>query len=301
MPSFDEITENQKAPDSKVTLERVSMITDVSTVDIESRDGLAVDSNDRTVSIVVPCYNEIASIPNLADHLDRAIQELRSYDLDFVFVDDGSSDDTYEVLLDHFGDWENAQIIRHDQNQGLMAAIMTGVENGRGEIVCSIDSDCTYDPVGLVDLLPHLDEKVGAVTGSPYHPQGAILNVPKWRVWISYSASWLYRNILNNRLYCYTSSFRAYRKSAIHDIELQNGGFVGTTEILWKLEQRGWQIKEAPSILSVRQFGQSKIRIVQVAFDHLKLMKRILFSKFRGVSEKQEEVTCSSAEFSQTP
>ena len=273
----------------------------MSTTVTENKQGFAVGSNVRTVSVVVPCYNEVASIPNLAEHLFQARQELEHYDLDFVFVDDGSSDETYEVLSDHFSDWENVKIVRHDQNQGLMAAVMTGVEHGCGEIVCSIDSDCTYDPARLIDLLPQLGENVGAVTGSPYHPQGAILNVPKWRVWISYTASWLYRNILSNRLYCYTSSFRAYRKAAISNLILQNGGFVGTTEILWQLEQNGWQVKEVPSVLSVRQFGQSKIRIVQVAFDHLKLMTRILFSRIRGVSEKQNKVTCNSAEISRTP
>ena len=277
------------------------MSIDLRTENAENNFELVVSPNDRAVSVVVPCYNEVAGIPNLADHLDRARKELREYDLDFVFVDDGSSDETYEVLLDHFADWETAKIIRHDENQGLMAAVLTGVKHGSGQIVCSIDSDCTYDPARLVDLLPHLGENIGAVTGSPYHPEGAILNVPRWRIWLSYAASWMYRNILRNRLYCYTSSFRAYRKSAIQDIELQNTGFVGTTEILWKLEQRGWQIEEAPSVLSVRQFGQSKIRTFQVALNHLKLMRRILFSRIRGVSEKREEVTCSSAEFSQTP
>ena len=246
-----------------------------------------------SVSIVVPCYNEVESIPNLAQHLTRTKQELRDYDLEFVFVDDGSSDETYHVLCDYFSGWENARIVLHEENQGLMAAVMTGAKVGRGEIICTIDSDCTYDPTRIIDLLPELGPGVGMVTGSPYHPQGAILNVPTWRVWISYSASWLYRIILQSRIYCYTSSFRAYRKSAIDGIELKNGGFVGTTEILWKLEQSGWHIKEVPSILSVRQFGQSKIRIVQVTIDHLKMMTRILFSRFRRPPTRQEEVACN--------
>jgi len=251
----------------------------------------------KSVSIVVPCYNEVESIPNLSDHLLRTKRELDGYDVEFVFVDDGSSDETFDVLSDHFSGWDSAKIIRHEMNQGLMAAVMTGAKQGRGEIICSIDSDCTYDPATLIDLLPHLDEDVGMVTGSPYHPDGAILNVPTWRVYISYSASWLYRNILKNRIYCYTSSFRAYRKSAIEEIELQNSGFVGTTEILWKLEQNGWQIKEVPSVLSVRQFGQSKIRIVSVTFDHLKMMARILLSKFQRPPTKQEKVVCSPSKF----
>lgn len=265
-----------------------------SSVQFDSADSM-LDSDFATgarqgatsVSIVVPCYNEVESIPNLADHLTQTKQELYDYDVEFVFVDDGSSDETYHVLCDYFSAWENAKIVMHEENLGLMAAVMTGAKVGRGEIICTIDSDCTYDPTQIIDLLPELGQGVGMVTGSPYHPQGAILNVPAWRVWISYSASWLYRIILQSRIYCYTSSFRAYRRSAIEEIELQNSGFVGTTEVLWKLEQNGWLIKEVPSILSVRQFGQSKIRIVQVTIDHLEMMARILLSRFRKPPTKQ--------------
>ena len=251
-----------------------------------------------SVSIVVPCYNEVESIPNLANHLVRTANELHWYDVEFVFVDDGSTDDTFDVLSDHFSSWSNAKIVQHGKNKGLMAAVMTGARIGRGEIICSIDSDCTYDPTTLISLLPHIEEGVGMVTGSPYHPDGQVLNVPTWRIWISYSASWIYRKLMYNRIYCYTSSFRAYRKTAIEQMELENCGFVGTTEILWKLEQNGWQIKEVPSILSVRQFGQSKIRILSVTFDHLKMMARILLSKFqRPPNKKEEEVVCSPGKY----
>lgn len=261
---------------------------------IEHSSQAALDENQdpigtqqkTLVSIVVPCFNEIEAIPNLAEHLADAKFELERFDLEFIFVDDGSTDETQEVLCDHFASWENATIVRHQTNRGLMAAIMTGAKMSKGSIICSIDSDCTYNPSGLVDLIPELSEGVGMVTGSPYHPDGAILNVPKWRIWISYSASWMYRMILKSRLYCFTSSFRAYRREAISGLELSNGGFVGTTEILWRIEQRGWKIKEVPSVLSVREFGQSKIRIFQVTLDHLNMMKKILLSRFTKSPEK---------------
>ena len=294
---FSEIVQSVLFPNKKadrLNSSNFHLNSQTGQADPGSQMGLDEPAKSVSVSIVVPCFNEVESIPNLADHLVRTAREMDWYDLEFVFVDDGSSDDTFDVLSDYFSSWDNARIVGHEHNKGLMAAVMTGAKMARGEIICSIDSDCTYDPTTLVDLLPHLDEGVGMVTGSPYHPEGAILNVPTWRVWISYSASWLYRNILQNRIYCYTSSFRAYRKSAIADIELQNSGFVGTTEILWKLEQNGWQIKEVPSVLSVRQFGQSKIRIVQVTIDHLKMMARILLSKFRRPPAKQEKVVCSA-------
>lgn len=247
----------------------------------------------NAISIVVPCFNEELSIPNLFEHLTAAKRELEWYEVEFIFVDDGSEDSTYELLHDHFGGWQNCRILKHETNQGLMGAVMTGTIVATHGIICTIDSDCTYDPCRLVDLLPELVDGVAMVTGSPYHPDGAVQNVPGWRLWISYSASWIYRRLLKSQIYCYTSSFRVYRRSAIEEIALENTGFVGTTELLWKLELDGWKIAEVPAVLAVRQFGQSKMRVVQVAMSHLKMMTEIALSRLWGKSRTSQNQSVS--------
>ena len=68
-------------------------------------------------------------------------------------------------------------IVHHERNQGVTAAILTGMRQPSSEIVCSIDCDCTYDPRELRQMIPLLTEGVDLVTASPYHPQGSVKNV----------------------------------------------------------------------------------------------------------------------------
>jgi dolichol-phosphate mannosyltransferase len=97
---------------------------------------------------------------------------------------------------------------------------------------------------------------------------------------LSKAASMLYRQVLRNQLFTYTSCFRVYRRSAVVDIQLINNGFVGVVELLWELDRRGSRIVECPAELGVREYGQSKMRTLQVMRDHLRLMLgRLLWLK----------------------
>ena len=249
-----------------------------------------IDDVENTVcaSVVVPCFNEGDAIENLANTLKEVSADLSgSYRFQFILVDDGSDDETWDLLADHFAGWEDCLLLRHQENLGLMAAIMTGTKAAACEIVCSMDSDCTYHPSQLPSLIDRLDSDVAMVTSSPYHPLGRVKNVPDWRITLSKLASKMYARIFRNKLYCYTSCFRAYRKSVVANIQLENSGFVGTTELLWRIEQQGdWRIVEVPATLDVRRFGQSHCRVAQVTFNHLLFMGSILRTRLMPKSNR---------------
>ena len=67
-----------------------------------------------------------------------------------------------------------------------------------------------------------------------------------------------------------------YRRSSVSDIELSNPGFVGVAEMLWRLERKGGKIVEVPAVLDVRQFGQSKMRVLEVTMAHLRLLAEMM-------------------------
>src|SRR5262245_61572472 len=165
------------------------------------------------VTIVVPCCDEEAVLPYLARNLKRVQASLADrYSLQFVFVDDGSEDGTWKLLHVLFGHWPNSKFVRHEENRGIAAAILTGIREARTDIVCSIDCDCSYDPHNLGAMIPLLVDGVDLVTASPYHPAGHVRNVPAWRLFLSRIASFLYRRKLRQQLFTYTSCFRVYRR-----------------------------------------------------------------------------------------
>ena len=235
------------------------------------------------VSIVIPCYNEELALPYLANTL-RSVEEQLSpnYDLRFIFVDDCSRDNTWACLQKLFGAQPNHTLLRHAQNSGVAAGILTGLRAAPTEIVCSMDCDCTYDPHELARIIPLLTADTAMVTASPYHPQGAVRNVPKWRLSLSHGASWLYRRILRQPLYTYTSCFRVYRRSLVETVQVNEPGFLGVAEMLGKLDLSGARIVEYPATLEVRLFGESKMKVGRTIVGHLKLMSRLVNLRLRG-------------------
>lgn len=236
------------------------------------------------ITVVIPCYNEVAALPYLANTLRSVEGELgeSGYRTNFVFVDDCSTDETRARLEELFGERGNVRIIGHETNQGVAAGIMTGLRAAETEIVCSMDCDCTYDPHELVRMLPLLTDKTDLVTASPYHPEGGVRNVPGWRLFLSKGASWLYRRTLNAKLSTYTSCFRVYRRSKVIDLPLDESGFLGVAEMLGRLDLAGGRIVEYPAVLEVRLFGFSKMKTARTIFGHLKLLSRLSKSRLFG-------------------
>jgi glycosyltransferase involved in cell wall biosynthesis len=229
------------------------------------------------VTIVVPCHNEELILPYLANTLRSVEKRLAdAYRLEFVFVDDASEDGTWNVLRRTFGGRPNCQLVRHDENQGVAGAIMTGIEQAQSEVVCSIDCDCTYDPHELGCMIPFLERDTDMVTASPYHRLGKVLNVPGWRLRLSRTLSALYRRLLHNKLATYTSCFRVYRRSAVLGIPVECGGFLGVAEMLAKLDLAGSRIVEFPTTLEVRLLGRSKMKIPRTIWGHVGLLSRMV-------------------------
>ena len=235
------------------------------------------------LAVVIPCFNEAESIAKLRSNVERLREALApDYSPEFLFVDDGSSDGTADMLAREFEDFPRTRILRHDRNLGIAAAISTGIKESSAEIVCSIDADCSYDPVQLVNMLPLLAGDVAMVVASPYHPQGKVTDVPPWRLKLSKAASGLYRVVLRQKLHTYTSCFRVYRRSAVAGIALRHSGFVGIAELVCQLDRRGEKVVECPATLNIRTTGQSKMRVLRAGCAHLGLIARTGLARMFG-------------------
>ena len=247
---------------------------------------------DPFLSVIVPCFNEESGIPVLAEHLSRTLNSLsRDFMVELVLIDDGSTDATGRLLEAVFGErtGTNTKIIRHAMNRGLGAALRSGFNAATGGIVCTIDSDCTYPPERIGDLVGLLKQSgADIVTASPYHPQADPLEGPRWRLLLSKSASMLYAAILPVKLYCYTSLFRAYRREWARAEFFQSDGFLAVTEILVAAALRGAKIIEYPMSLSARRYGQSKMKVARTTLAHLRLMARVALR--RGQFSRSEKM-----------
>jgi len=239
---------------------------------------------EAKTSLVIPCYNEETGIPQLCERLRPLLDSLGGDGaVEIVFVDDGSTDSTAEVIAREATGLPY-RVATHEQNRGLGAALHTGFAASHGEEIVVLDSDCTYDPDQVPGMLEKLRAGADVVTASPYHPQGRVEGVAGWRLLLSKGLSRLYWLVLPQRLYTYTACFRAYRREAIPDLYAPDPGFLGVTQLLVSGILAKKRVVEVPAVLTTRRFGQSKIRVVQVSWAHMRYISRILLRGIPGVS-----------------
>lgn len=232
------------------------------------------------VSLVIPAYNEAEGVEQTATKLNKLLARLRNqYEMEVIFVNDGSKDNTAELLSATFADNPDVQVVSHEVNRGLGAALRTGFLHTTGDIVVTTDFDGTYHFSTIPQILAHMRVyNVDVVTASPYHPRGGVEGVPRYRLLFSYGASLLYRLLISWKVHTWTALFRAYRREVIERVGFESEGFLAGTELLIKAIQAGYKVSEYPTTLHVRTFGQSSLKIYRVTKAHMKYQTRLLLS-----------------------
>ena len=249
-------------------------------------------------TIVIPCFNEEAGLPQLCTRLRPVVDVLGEQgDVEVLFVNDGSTDSTVDVIQTEAAGLP-FRIVSHERNMGIGAAFKSGFTASRGDEIVTIDSDCTYDPARIPDILEALRDGADVVTGSPYHPSGQVVGVQGWRLLMSKTLSRMYWAVLPGRLYTYTSCFRAYRRSVLPILRAESNGFLAVTEFLASALLAGARVTELPATLSSRKYGQSKIKVVRVSISHLKYIRSLLWWRVFGTGRNLQGVKKSTSDLS---
>ena len=234
------------------------------------------------ISIVIPCCNEEDSVPQLATKLFPVLEQLRrDRSVEVVFVDDGSTDGTYQALQAISEAQHEVRIVQHAVNKGLGAALHTGFANAAGEVIVTSDSDGTYGFDEIPALVSYLRPGIDIVTASPYHRQGGIENVPAYRIILSRGSSLIYQIIVDRRIATYTALFRAYRCEVVRRVPFHSTGFLAGTELMVNAMLMGYRVAEYPTVLHARQAGASKARILRIIRAHLRFQWSVLLRRLK--------------------
>ena len=135
----------------------------------------------KKISIVIPCYNEEESLDilflKLAD-VERIIKS--KYDLEIIFINDGSIDDTHEKLAKRYDGRNDISIVTYEKNHGYGYALKKGFKKASGDFVISIDADTNYEHREIPDILVKMENSpdIDIVIASPFsqNENGAILD-----------------------------------------------------------------------------------------------------------------------------
>jgi dolichol-phosphate mannosyltransferase len=246
------------------------------------------------LSIIIPLFNESENISGLYGNIVPVLEGLihNEYPLpeaidsiELVFVDDGSTDDTFSFLREYFDPLSNnGTMIRyksHPKNLGLGAALRTGFSSLSGDVVITTDSDGTYHFSTIPDLLSCLTPEIDIVTASPYHPSGNVVGVPPNRLLLSRGSSLIYRLLVDWHLHTYTALYRVYRRQVVDEITFKSNGFLAGTELIVKAIFSGKRVGEYPATLHRRVYGISKAKIIRTIMAHLNFHVLILLHRLK--------------------
>lgn len=236
------------------------------------------------VIVTLPAYNEEATLPPLLARVKEAMQE-SGFEYRVIVVNDGSSDGTASVVDAMKGDLP-LERIDHEQNQGLGAAVRTGLLHaiegtGERDIIVTMDSDNTHTPGLIAGMVRGIREGNDVVIASRFRPGARIMGVPFYRRVLSAMASIVFRVMFPTRnVRDFTSGYRAYRapllKQAFDTYGEQfvaESGFSCMVDILLKLRKLDAIMTELPLVLRYDfKYGISKMMVVRTITDTLKLL-----------------------------
>src|SRR5262249_3595043 len=191
---------------------------------------------------------------------------------EIVFVDDGSRDATFATLLAAARSRPWMRVVRHGTNLGLGAALRTGFARARGPIVCTMDSDCTYLPARLPDLVGWIEQGADTATASPWHPESMPAEQYPLRLGLSRALSGLYQLLIGPDVHTFTCLHRAYRREVVDTTRFRASGFAAVAELLLPGILGGWRVRQLPMHLPDRRFGAPKLRIGNAIVAHLGLL-----------------------------
>ena len=166
------------------------------------------------LSIVVPVLNE-------ADNLRRLYEEIRHaaggrYSYEIIFIDDGSTDNSFAILSEILQNHPKVRIIRFRRNFGQTAALSAGFEHARGQIIIPLDADGQNDPADIPRLMEKLNEGYDIVSGwrRKRHDNVLTRKLPSW------AANWLIARITGVELHDFGCTLKAYRATSLKEIRL---------------------------------------------------------------------------------
>lgn len=214
------------------------------------------------VTVVVPTYNEAENLPRLY----RELTALPIERLGFVIVDDASPDGTgniaEELAAKHEGHFE---VIHHERKRGLGTAYVDGFKAALkcgSEFIVQMDADLSHPPAEVPKMLKKL-ESADVVVGSRYIRKGGVSE--DWSIgrrMLSAFGNAGIRLLVGVRAHDATSGFKAYRRSALEQLDLDSfsaAGFGFQAQVALACQRAGLRVVEHPYVFAQRASGVSKM------------------------------------------
>ncbi|MCH8332083.1 MAG: glycosyltransferase family 2 protein, partial [Bacteroidetes bacterium] len=202
------------------------------------------------VSVVCPFYNESLIIRKATEGM---LENLRASGLDWelIVVNDGSLDDSKQIVEEVLNNEDRAKVISYNRNEGRGHALKTGINAASGDIIVTTEIDLSWGNDIVEKIVKKFEDEpeLDMVIASPNLPGGGYKNVPFKRVFVSRLGNRILRNLFTKRITMNTGMTRGYRSDVIQGMHFEEKGKEFHLEVILKLFFLGARIGEVPAIL----------------------------------------------------
>jgi glycosyltransferase involved in cell wall biosynthesis len=207
-----------------------------------------------TLSVVIPCYDELATLETVVD----AVRASPIRDLEIILVDDASTDGTLELIREKL----EARVDRtafHPHNRGKGAAVRTGFGLATGDVVLVQDADLEYDPQEYATLIqPIVEGRADVVFGSRFAGGQSHRVLYYWHSLGNKLLTHLSNAFTNLNLTDMECGYKAFRREVLQRIQLQEERFGFEPEVTAKVARLGVRIYEVGVSYSGRTYVEGK-------------------------------------------
>jgi len=233
-------------------------------------------SDDETVSIIIPTYNESDNIRKIIPEI-FAVFRAKDINGEVVVIDDNSPDKTWQIAED-LGKEYNVKSIRRVNERGLSSAVVRGFKEASGNLIGVMDADLSHPTDAIPDMIEPLRSGTELVIGSRYVSGGGIENWPAKRKVISKGATMLARGL--TKIKDPMSGFFFFRREIIDGVKLNPTGYKIGLEVLVKGKHK--TVKEVPYTFKDRAEGESKMGTREI-INYLMHLAKLYGYKVRNV------------------
>ena len=205
-----------------------------------------------TVSIIIPCYNEISSIEKVIDRINLSCH----FDKEIIIIDDFSIDGTRELLKDRI---KVNKIIYNEKNYGKGYSVRIGIQEAKGDIIVIQDADLEYDPKEIQNLIEPIKLNIADVVyGSRFISSRSRKVNLYWHSLVNYYLT-LFSNMLTNlNLSDMEVGFKVFKANQIKSIKLYENRFGFEPEITAKIAKKKLRVFEIGISYNGRGYNEGK-------------------------------------------